>query len=334
MKLVFAGTPDFAAVALRALIDAGHEVVLALSQPDRPSGRGMQLHASPVKALATELGIPVVQPRGLRIGGKYDADARAAHDLLCATPHDAMVVAAYGLIIPPALLTIAPHGCINIHASLLPRWRGAAPVQRAIEAGDRETGITIMQMDEGLDTGAMLLVRRWPITPTATGASLTQELAMLGGEAIVAALPLIESGQLIGRPQHPPGAASGVTYAAKLVKSEGQLDFSLPARRLVDRIRAFDPWPGCQAALVDERTGTSVSFKVWKAEASASTAGREPGRVLDVRVAGEAGIVVATGDGVIVLTELQKPGGKRLAARLFLPDFASFEDLRFLPIGD
>ncbi len=329
MKLVFAGTPEFAAVALQALIDAGHDLVLVLSQPDRPSGRGMHLQASAVKKLAVARAIPVLQPRGLRIGGKYDADARAAHDLLHATPHDAMVVAAYGLIIPPAILGLARYGCINIHASLLPRWRGAAPIQRAIEAGDRETGITIMQMDAGLDTGAILLVRRWPITPIATGASLTRELASLGGEAIVAALASLESGTSTETPQCPPGDESAVTYAAKLQKSEATLDFDLPARQLVDRIRAFDPWPGCHAELLDERAGTSTSFKVWKAEAAAVSTDREPGRVIGIDEPGHVGVVVATGDGAVVLTELQKPGGKRLAARFFLQDFADCQNLRF-----
>jgi len=333
MKLVFAGTPEFAATALRALIDAGHDIRLVLSQPDRPSGRGMRLQAGAVKTLAVERAIPVAQPRGLRIGGKYDADARAAHDLLRATPHEAMVVAAYGLIIPPAILEIASHGCINIHASLLPRWRGAAPIQRAIEAGDRETGITIMQMDAGLDTGGILLVRRWPIAPTATGGSLTEELALLGGEAIVAALPAIEAGSLSAVPQHVSGDESAVTYAAKLAKSEAALDFALPAQRLVDRIRAFDPWPGCHAALLDERSGIAAPFKIWSAEAASVAPDCEPGRVLGIDE-DRPGVLVATGDGALVLTELQKPGGRRLAARSFLQDFAGLHRLRFVSLAD
>ena len=330
MRLVFAGTPDFAAEALRALIDAGHDIALVITQPDRPSGRGMRVQASAVKQVAVERVIPVAQPRGLRIGGKYDDDARAIHDLLRATPHDAMVVAAYGLIVPSGMLTIARHGCINIHASLLPRWRGAAPIQRAIEAGDRETGITIMQMDAGLDTGAILSTHRWPIAATATGASLTSELATLGGEAIVAALPSIESGTLVATPQHAAGDESSVTYAAKLVKSEGRLDFGRSARCIVDRIRAFDPWPGCQATLFDDALETSVPFKIWKAEAFTSTTGMEPGSVVGLDPA-QGGVMVATGDGTVVLTELQKPGGRRLAAGSFTNDFARLAGLRFMP---
>ncbi len=346
MKLVFAGTPDFAAAALAALIAAGHEIVLALSQPDRPAGRGLQVHPTPVKALAARHGIDVIQPLGLRIGGKYDADARLAHDRLGSTPHDAMIVAAYGLILPPALLAIARLGCINIHASLLPRWRGAAPIQRAIEAGDRETGITIMQMDAGLDTGAMLLIRRIAIAADDTAATMTDKLAALGGAAVVEALPLIEAGVLEPLPQHDAGDASAVTYAAKLSKAEAPLDFGLTSRALVDRIRAFDPWPGCSAEL-DRGAGFAPSpFKIWGAASvpavmlpERSAADRPaPGQVLAFREgdakagAAQAGgaVVVATADGAVALTELQKPGGKRLPARSFARDFGGSATLRFV----
>ena len=326
MRLIFAGTPDFAATALSALIAAGHDFVLVLSQPDRPAGRGMKMQASAVKRLAVEHGIDVIQPQGLRIGGRYDADANAAHERLRATPHDAMIVAAYGLILPSAILTMARFGCINIHASLLPRWRGAAPVQRAIEAGDAETGVTIMQMDVGLDTGAMLLVRRMPIDPSATGGSLTDALAMLGGEAIVEALSVLEVGQLPAVPQ----PESGVTYAAKLGKGEGRLDFRASAQTIVDRVRAFDPWPGCSVELVDgAEPSTTVPLRIWKArvapgDAPSVDAGLVLGREDD------GAIEVVAGAGIVALTELQKPGGRRQPACLFARDFASSGAPRFL----
>ena len=317
MRLVFAGTPEFAARSLDALIEAGHEVVLVLTQPDRPAGRGLALHASAVKARAIAAGIPVAQPRGLRIDGRFDVDARQAHDDL-RVPHDAMVVAAYGLILPPTVLAIPPRGCINIHASLLPRWRGAAPIQRAIEAGDVETGITIMQMDAGLDTGDALLFRKIAISASATSASLTDELAALGGDAIVEALAGLEAGPLHAVPQHPAGDPSQVTYAAKLSKAESPLDFARPARAIVDRIRAFDPWPGNSADLVDEASSVTTPLKVWAAVEGSRGAGVAPGLVIGYD-ADRDGIEVAAADGTIVLTELQKAGGKRMAARHF-PD--------------
>lgn len=320
MRLVFAGTPAFAATALEALIAAGHDVVLVLAQPDRPSGRGMQVQPGPVRRVADAHGIAVAQPQGLKVGGRFDADARTTLERLRTTPHDAMIVAAYGLIIPPAILAIAPHGCINIHASLLPRWRGAAPVQRAIEAGDTETGITIMQMDEGLDTGPMLAVSKVPIGPDETGGSLTERLAVVGGEAIVDALPKIADGRLAPLPQHPPGDASHVTYAAKLAKHESRLDFAAPSRALVDRIRAFDPWPGAAATLDD------TTWKVWKAAIAQADAGVEPGTLLRVD---ERGPVVATGDGAIVLVELQRPGGRRQIGRAFAADLSASVGRRF-----
>ena len=341
MKLVFAGTPDFARAALDALIAAGHEIVLVLTQPDRPSGRGMQVHPGAVKARAASAGIDVLQPRGLRLGGRHDEDAQLTHRRLRETPHDAMIVAAYGLILPQAILDTPPRGCINVHASLLPRWRGAAPVQRAIEAGDSETGITIMRMDAGLDTGPMLLVSKCAIDASDNAATLTDRLARLGGDAIVDALALLERGDLEASPQHAPGDESQVRYAAKVTKDEAALDFRLPSRVLVDRIRAFDPWPGSTARLVDQGGRPFAQYKVWRAEeieirSAAALTGlapdnAAPGRVLGFLDAGttpgpglsarEAGAIVKTSNGAIVLTELQKAGGKRLPARAFARDF-------------
>lgn len=340
MKLVFAGTPEFARVALDALIAAGHELVLVLTQPDRPAGRGMQVHPGPVMARAQAAGLTVLQPRGLRLQGRYDDDAQHAHRLLRETRHDAMVVAAYGLILPQTILDIPPQGCLNIHASLLPRWRGAAPIQRAIEAGDAETGITIMQMDAGLDTGPILLGKRVSIEPGDTAGTLTGKLARLGGEAIVEALAL--HGELAPSPQHAPGDEAHVRYAAKVTKDEAALDFALPTRALVDRIRAFDPWPGCTAQLIDEDGKPVARYKVWggreievRAVAALDDAAFDkaaPGRVLGfvgaARTEGTdrdhgAGVIVKAGDGAIVLTELQKPGGKRLPASAFARDFGS-----------
>lgn len=307
MRAIFAGTPEFAAVALAALHDAGIAIPLVLTQPDRPAGRGMQLQPSPVKQFALKHDMPVAQPVSLRLDGKYPDDAAHAHELLRSTPHDVMVVAAYGLILPKSVLDIPPRGCINIHASLLPRWRGAAPIHRAIEAGDTETGITIMQMDEGLDTGDMLLIAREPIAADDTTASLHDRLAALGGCMIVDALRQLEAGQLAATPQ----PAAGVTYAAKISKDEAALDFRLPAERLLRRIHAFNPFPAASAQV----DGTVL--KIWRAQLSDLRG--EPGTVLAVDA---QGVTVACGDGSLRLTELQKPGGKRLPAAAFLQGFA------------
>ena len=321
MKLVFAGTPDFAATALAALLAARHEVALVLTQPDRPAGRGLKVEPTPVKALAAAHDVPVLQPAGLRIAGRHDADARAAHEALRDVGCDAMIVAAYGLILPPSVLSIPRHGCLNIHASLLPRWRGAAPIQRAIEAGDAATGITIMQMDAGLDTGPMLLSRPTPIGPTETAGELTGRLAQLGGESIVDALAALALGALVPQPQ--PGG-DAVTYAAKLSKAEAALDFARSSRELLDRIRAFDPWPGCTAELAPG----SPPMKVWQARPVPHPSARDAqtGRVVGVAERSEAfpggAVFVATGDGAIALTQLQKAGGKRQDAWLFAREFA------------
>jgi methionyl-tRNA formyltransferase len=309
MRVIFAGTPEFARAALEALHRAGFEVPLVLTQPDRPAGRGMKLQASPVKQFALAQGIAVAQPRSLRLDGKYPEDAAAARAAIEAAQADAMVVAAYGLILPQWVLDQPRLGCLNIHASLLPRWRGAAPIHRAIEAGDAETGITIMQMDAGLDTGPMLLTQRLPISATDTTASLHDKLAPLGGRMIVEALELAACGGL--RPQAQP--AEGVTYAHKIEKAEAALDWALPAAVLERRIRAFDPFPGAASAIQGE------TVKIWGAhldEASATQA--TPGTVLAVD---GGGVAVACGDGVLRLTQLQRGGGKRLPAADFLRGF-------------
>ena len=243
MRVIFAGTPEFARVALARLLAAGFTVPLVLTQPDRPAGRGMKLQASPVKQCALDHGIAVAQPRSLRLDGKYPEDAAAARDALLAAQADVMVVAAYGLILPQWVLDMPAKGCLNIHASLLPRWRGAAPIHRAIEAGDAETGVTIMQMDAGLDTGDMLLVEKTPIAPTDTTAVLHDCLADLGGRMIVEALELAACGGL----QPVPQPAEGVTYAHKIEKAESEIDWSLPAHVIGQRIRAFDPFPGARS---------------------------------------------------------------------------------------
>ena len=307
MRVIFAGTPEFAAVALAALHEAGFDVPLVLTQPDRPAGRGMQLQPSPVKQFAIRHDIPVAQPVSLRLDGKYPEDAAHAHELLRSTPHDVMVVAAYGLILPKSVLEIPPRGCINIHASLLPRWRGAAPIHRAIEAGDAETGITIMQMDEGLDTGDMLLVGREAISADDTTGSLHDRLAALGGRMIVDALRQHESGTLTATPQ----PAEGVSYASKISKDEAALDFRLPARVLLRRIHAFNPFPAASAQVND------TVLKIWSA--SLSDLKGAPGTVLAVDA---QCVTVACGEGALRLTELQKPGGKRLQAAAFLKGFA------------
>ena len=310
MKVVFAGTPEFAAVALRALHQAGFAVPLVLTQPDRPAGRGMQLQASSVKQFALAHGIEVLQPLSLRMDSKDPQraeEAKAAHARLLATDYDVMVVAAYGLILPRSTLDIKP--CINIHGSLLPRWRGAAPIHRAIEAGDDDTGVTIMQMEEGLDTGPMLLIERLPIEPADTTGTLHDRLAALGGEMIVTALRRLEQGTLEAVPQ----PATGVTYAAKITKEEAKLDFSMPAGEIARKVRAFNPFPGAHAQV------NGVPVKIWGAQALEADSDALVGTVLAADA--QHGIVVACRRGTLRLTELQKPGGKRLAAVEFLKGF-------------
>jgi len=307
MRLIFAGTPEFARAAMVALHAAGHDIVLVLTQPDRPAGRGMKLQASPVKQWAVDHAVPVAQPRSLRLDGKYPEDAAAARDLLRAAQADVMIVAAYGLILPQWTLDLPPRGCLNIHASLLPRWRGAAPIHRAIEAGDTQTGITIMQMDAGLDTGDMLLVRHEAIGPTDTTATLHDRLAALGGQAIVQALASLDA------LPHTPQPCEGVNYAHKIDKAEAALDWSLSAEALARRIRAFDPFPGMTVPLTTD-TGTE-SLKLWHAVAEPLPSPAEPGTVVH---ADATGVRVACGQGQLCLTQLQRPGGKRMGAADFL----------------
>ena len=310
MRVIFAGTPEFARAALEQLLAAGFTVPLVLTQPDRPAGRGMKLQASPVKQCALDHRIPVAQPRSLRLEGKYPDDAAAARDALLAAQADVMVVAAYGLILPQWVLDLPPRGCLNIHASLLPRWRGAAPIHRAIEAGDGETGITIMQMDAGLDTGPMLLTERLAIAPTDTTASLHDRLASLGGRMIVEALELAACGGLRAEPQ----PAEGITYAHKIEKAESTIDWSLPATLIGQRIRAFDPFPGASTECAGE------TIKVWSYEIDSNIPanGKRHGQILSVD---GQGVAVACGEGALRLTTLQRAGGKRLAAADFLRGF-------------
>jgi methionyl-tRNA formyltransferase len=308
MKVIFAGTPEFAAAALEALLAAGFEIPLVLTQPDRPAGRGMQLQASAVKQCAVSRNIPVAQPVSLRLDGKYPDVAREAQELLRATPHDVIVVAAYGLILPRWVLDMPKYGCINIHASLLPRWRGAAPIHRAIEAGDTETGVTIMQMEEGLDIGPMLSVRRLPIVLNDTTRSLHDKLAELGAVMIVDALRRLEHDELRAIPQ----PETGIIYATKISKEEATLNFSEPAEKLARKIRAFNPFPGASGQF------NNVSIKIWRAEALPD-ASAKPGQVLAANA--HDGVIVACSNGALRLLELQKPGGKRLSATEFIKGF-------------
>ncbi len=293
MRVIFAGTPEFAAQALTAILAAGHHVPLVLTQPDRPAGRGMKLQPSAVKQLALTHNLPVFQPDRLK--------DPATHDPIRAAQADVMVVAAYGLILPQAVLDMPRYGCLNIHASLLPRWRGAAPIQRAIEAGDAQTGVTIMQMDAGLDTGAMLLAEALKVGAGETAGELHDRLATLGARLIVEALAQRDALVPVAQPPN------GVTYAAKISKAEAQLDWNQPADTLARKIRAFNPFPGATFTLAGE------PVKVWRAEAVAGTG--NPGQIL----AAEAdGIIIATSHGALRLTELQKPGGRRLTSAEFL----------------
>lgn len=317
MRVVFAGTPDFARAALERLHAAGFTIPLVLTQPDRPAGRGMKLQPSPVKQFAQAHGVPVSQPRSLRLDGKYPEDAAAARAALQEARPDVMVVAAYGLILPQWVLALPRLGCLNIHASLLPRWRGAAPIHRAIEAGDAETGVTIMQMDAGLDTGDMLLTERVAIAPEDTTGTLHDKLAGLGARMIVEALELAACGGL--RPVKQP--AEGVTYAHKIEKAEAAIDWSRPADAIERRIRAFDPFPGATARVGGE------AVKLWRARAVMQGRGSaEPGTVVALDA---HGVAVACGQGRLEVTELQRAGGKRLPAADFLRGFPLEPGMRF-----
>ena len=351
MRVIFAGTPEFARVALEHLLAAGFTVPLVLSQPDRPAGRGMKLQASPVKQCALEHGIAVAQPRSLRLDGKYPEDAAAAQAAIAAAQADVMVVAAYGLILPQWVLDAMnsppgrpkancappggsePHafqadarpgavgsvgarglGCLNIHASLLPRWRGAAPIHRAIEAGDAETGVTIMQMDAGLDTGDMLLIQTLPIRPDDSTGSLHDRLATLGGHMVVEALARAAAGSLDPMPQ----PSEGVTYAHKIEKTEAAVDWSQPAAVVGQRIRAFNPFPGATGGLAGE------VLKLWCCEIHSVVrpSDMRQGTILSATADGIDVACGSSGSGVLRITTLQRAGGKRLGAADFLRGFA------------
>ena len=326
MKLIFSGTPEFASVAMKALVAAGHEIVLVLTQPDRPAGRGMKLQASAVKQFALDKNIPVAQPRSLRLDGKFPEEAelgKAAIDKAIADGAEVMVVAAYGLILPQWALTSPKLGCLNIHASLLPRWRGAAPIHRAIEAGDAATGVTIMQMDVGLDTGDMLLRDELPILESDTTGSLHDKLADMGGKLIVQAIATLP--QLTATQQ----PIEGVTYASKIEKAEAAIDWSQSATTITRRIRAFNPFPGAVTTLNGEHV------KVWGAELGDQNLIEvdntyKKGQILavsDVFIVCTAisNIAIEGGEkpsySVVNLTELQRPGGKRLKVADFVHGF-------------
>jgi methionyl-tRNA formyltransferase len=298
-SVAFAGTPEFAATILKAILAAGYEVPLVLTQPDRPAGRGMHLLPSPVKQVAEAAGIPVWQPERLR-------SPEAWQPIVAAAQPDLLVVAAYGLILPAPLLSWPRLGAVNLHASLLPRWRGAAPIARAIEAGDAVTGITLMQMDEGLDTGAILATYPLAIPPDATTGSLSAALADLAAAAIVAELPRLAERQQQAQAQ----PAEGVTYAAKITPAERRIDWQQPAVVLERRLRAFDPAPGMQTFWGGQL------WKVWRAQVADGPVREPSGSV--VAVDPRRGIAVATGDGLLWLTELQRAGGRRLVAAEFL----------------
>jgi methionyl-tRNA formyltransferase len=345
LKVIFAGTPEFARVALERIYAAGAQIVLVLSQPDRPAGRGMKLQASSVKQFAVAHGLPVAQPAGLRLDGKYAADAAAARAAILAADADVMVVAAYGLILPQWVLDTmaAPHadgskrlGCLNIHGSLLPRWRGAAPIHRAIEAGDTHTGVTIMQMDVGLDTGDMLLQQSLPIADDDSTASLHDKVADLGASLVVDALALAAIGRLPATPQ----PAEGVNYAHKIEKHEAAIHWANDATSICRRVRAFNPFPGASAVLQGE------TIKVWRAKPVTAKAPSSPTTLLAVDAAGPAvsevdatpgkvlsvdatGILVAAQGSCVLLQELQRPGGKRLLVADFLRGFAVQAGMQF-----
>lgn len=319
MKIVFAGTPEFAAQAMRAIVKAGHEIVLVLTQPDRRAGRGMQLHCSPVKTVALERNIPVLQPATLKrnsTDAQKKAQAEHAYDCLSELSFDAMVVVAYGLILPQEILDITErdgrYGCFNIHASLLPRWRGAAPIQRSIEAGDMKTGVSIMLMDAGLDTGDTIMAKVIPIAFDDTSGTLHDRLAVLGADLMVETLAFLDQGKKLNRVLQ---STSGITYADKILKAEAQIDWSLSAEEIDRRIRAFNPFPGSTSCLHAD------VFKFWKSglpkEVSFGKTGM-PGEVLGIDT---NHVYIQCGQGVIEIYEMQKPGGKRMGASACLQPY-------------
>ncbi len=305
-RVAFAGTPEFARTALQAIVAAGYTVPLVLTQPDRPAGRGMKLQASPVKQLAQQAGLPLIQPPSLRLNGKFADAAQAARQALQAAAPDVLVVAAYGLILPEWLLSLPRWGCLNIHGSLLPRWRGAAPIQRAIEAGDTLTGITLMQMDAGLDTGAMLRAETTAISPEDTAASLHDRLADIGARVLLQSLDDARQARLAPAPQ----PEAGVTYAHKIDKAESAIDWQLDASAIERRLRAFDPFPGCNALLGGQ------SLKLWRGRVvPGSAAGVAAGQ----RVPTEPGrLIIQCGSDALECLQVQLPGGRRMAVSEYL----------------
>jgi methionyl-tRNA formyltransferase len=325
LRVIFAGTPEFAKVALQHLHDAGHTIALVLTQPDRPAGRGMKLQASAVKQFALEHAIPVAQPRSLRLDGKFPDDATLARQAIADAGAEVMVVAAYGLILPQWVLDAmtatsseSKFGCINIHGSLLPRWRGAAPIHRAIEAGDSRTGVTIMRMDAGLDTGDMLAMQGLPIEASDTTATLHDKVAQLGATMVVKILEQARANAL--KPVKQP--EDGVTYANKIEKHEAAVDWSLPADAIVRRVRAFNPFPGATVSLHGE------TIKVWAAESGTANSDANLGAIVSIS---HAGIACAAMNSIVILTELQRPGGKRLRVADFLRGFDVQAGMQFDP---
>jgi len=297
LNIIFAGTPEFAATILSALLKSPHHISVVYTQPDRPAGRGRKLTASPVKQLALQYGIKVEQPESLK--------SETAQQQLAAVQADIMVVVAYGLILPSAVLSAPRLGCINVHASLLPRWRGAAPIPRAIQAGDTQTGVTIMQMDQGLDTGDMLLKKSTPIFADDTAQTLHDRLADLGADALVEILQLLSSGQITPEPQD----ATLANYASKLQKSEAEIDWQNSAEQIHRQVCAFNPWPVAQTSL------DNATLRIWQTQVLQQTCHETPGQVISES---KQGIDVATGHGVLRICQLQLPGGKPLFASQFL----------------
>ena len=316
MKIVFAGTPEFAAQAMRAIEKAGHKIVLALTQPDRRAGRGMHLQASPVKQFALEKNIPVLQPETLKrsiADPQKKIQAEDAYKQLSEIDFDAMVVVAYGLILPQEILDITERpgrfGSFNIHASLLPRWRGAAPIQRAIESSDTKTGVCIMQMDAGLDTGDTVMVEELDICPDETSATLHDRLAALGAKLIVKTLHLLETVGELPRNQQ---VSQGITYAEKIAKDEAEVDWGNDAQKIDARIRAFNPFPGATTSL------GGLSLKLWNSRIPKDAPSAEQACVGQIVGFGDESVFVKCGTGVIEILEMQKPGGKRIQAKLCL----------------
>ena len=324
MKIIFAGTPEFAAQAMQAIHDAGHEIVLALTQPDRKAGRGMQLQASPVKVFANENNIPVLQPQTLRRNStdtQKQTEAEEVYREILGLDFDAMVVVAYGLILPQEILDITQrpgrYGSLNIHASLLPRWRGAAPIQRAIEAGDQKTGVSIMKMDVGLDTGDTVLIEALNISLNENSSTLHDRLASMGARLIVQTLHTLEKEKAI---EATPQNSQGVMYAEKILKSEAEIDWSFSAQEIDDRIRAFNPFPGATASL------KGVPLKCWNSRVSPKNTLKETKRAGEILGFSEEGAYVQCDKGVIEILEMQRPGGKKMSAKMCLQAFPDQEN--------